>query len=102
MFISRRKESEATDLPVFGHSVPHPHFPCVAGGNQLIPHEEQSLYWNIEAEHPCGTGSGEEGEIRVILRAGLSALWRHRLSRAAHALSSGSRGSVWSTEQLYP
>lgn len=32
-----------TNLPMFSYSIPHTHFPCVACGDKLIPHEEQSL-----------------------------------------------------------
>lgn len=36
---------------MFGHSIPYSHFPCVAGGNQLVRHEEESLYGDIQTEH---------------------------------------------------
>lgn len=38
-------------LPMFGHCIPYSHFPCVAGGNKLVPHKEESLHGDIQTEH---------------------------------------------------
>ncbi|MEQ2205150.1 hypothetical protein XENOCAPTIV_026819, partial [Xenoophorus captivus] len=43
----------STHLPVFGDSVPNSDLPGVAGGDQLVTNEEESLGRHIEAEHAC-------------------------------------------------
>lgn len=37
-------------LPVFGDGVPDSNPPSVAGGNQLVTNEEESLCWDVQAE----------------------------------------------------
>lgn len=37
-------------LPVFGDSVPNSNPPGVAGGDQLVTNEEESLRWHVQAE----------------------------------------------------
>lgn len=37
-------------LPVFGDGVPDSNPPRVAGGNQLVTNEEESLCWDVQAE----------------------------------------------------
>lgn len=37
-------------LPVFGDGVPDSNPPGVAGGNQLVTNEEESLRWDVQAE----------------------------------------------------
>lgn len=32
------------NLPMFSYSIPYTNFPCVACGDELIPHKEQSLH----------------------------------------------------------
>lgn len=39
-------------LPVFGDGVPDSNPPSVAGGNQLVTNEEESLRWDVQAEDP--------------------------------------------------
>ncbi len=41
-------------LPVFGDGVPYSHFARVAGGDELVSNEEQSLHRHIQTEHTCG------------------------------------------------
>lgn len=44
---------DSTHLPVFGDGVPDADLPGVAGGDQLVTDEEQSLSRNVEAEDAC-------------------------------------------------
>lgn len=50
---------------MFGDCVPHPHLPGVAGGDELVTNEEESLSGDVETEDACG-----EGETRCFLLLG--------------------------------
>lgn len=50
----------ATHLPVLGDGIPDPHLPGVAGGDQLVAHEEERLHRDVQAEDACGTKDSDE------------------------------------------
>lgn len=47
-------------LPVLCDSIPHPDLPCVAGGHQLVPDEEEIVHRDPETEDTWVGGGREE------------------------------------------
>lgn len=48
-------------LPVLCDCIPHSDLPCVAGGHQLVPDEEEIVHRNAEAEHAWVGGGQRSG-----------------------------------------